>query len=195
MSDDRPQAPGGDNDANDEAAMRRALGIGGRGAGQGAPVQQRPDQARQRHRFVQDGEVPVVMLGRAREAEPPRPARPPEGEAGLAAERQARLLAERSATEAQAASRAWQTKFEHAELTHREAMAAKDAALAAARAQAEEALAALHAAEESNARSARPSEPTRRARLQPGERPARSGREPQPVKWWLPNYGSGDATE
>jgi chromosome condensin MukBEF ATPase and DNA-binding subunit MukB len=40
--------------------MRRALGLSA-GSGQHTP-QQRPEQARARHRFVQDGGVPVVML-------------------------------------------------------------------------------------------------------------------------------------
>ena len=49
-----------------EQKMRRALGLhgnnkGGAGNQQRTP-QQRPDQARQRHRFVQDGGVPVVMV-------------------------------------------------------------------------------------------------------------------------------------
>ena len=44
-----------------ESRMREALGL--RGQPVGRTPQQRPEQARQRHRFVRDGEVPVVVLG------------------------------------------------------------------------------------------------------------------------------------
>lgn len=43
-----------------EARMRRALGLGGAPPTQ--PAQQRPEQARTRHRFAQDGEVPVEVV-------------------------------------------------------------------------------------------------------------------------------------
>ena len=64
-----PLAPTAQNDtqAADETRMRRALGLG-TGSGQHTP-QQRPEQARARHRFVQDGGVPVVMLSQKAEPE------------------------------------------------------------------------------------------------------------------------------
>src|SRR5689334_3023073 len=43
----------------DEDRIRRALGLKTNGT-----HQQRPEQARQRHRFVSDGAVPVVVLNR-----------------------------------------------------------------------------------------------------------------------------------
>ncbi len=68
MPDDNRSAPLALNDPdNAERRMRRALGLDARATPHGP--QQRPEQARQRHRFVQDGGVPVTVLNPRHEAE------------------------------------------------------------------------------------------------------------------------------
>lgn len=49
-----------DDPGTTEARMRSALGL--KGTRPSYPAQQRPEQARTRHRFVQDGEVPVEIV-------------------------------------------------------------------------------------------------------------------------------------
>ena len=117
-----------------EARMRRALGDlehQGNGNGRAANDSTRPRAEprtmdrhsgdRPRARFVQDGDVPVTVLNRAR---------PHEGDAGnsrlsaaeaaLASERTARSRAERSLAEMQATVHDLQTKWGHAELARQE---------------------------------------------------------------------------
>lgn len=156
-----------------ETQMRRALGLNG----PSRPVQQqRPEQARGRHRFVQDGGVPVVVLNRS-ENDPAGAlkARVAELEAALEAERTAHAVTKRAWQEAQSAAQALQTRLAHAELAHRDALEVErqtretvEAALREARAAAERAAA-------------------KAPRRKPAET-AQAEREPQPVKWWLPNY-------
>ncbi len=99
------------------------LGLGGggrdarpaRAAGQAhAPVG--------RHRFVQDGEVPVVRLSLARQdgRDPPRPAEPAAVDASEA--RLARVAAERLHQEATAVLHGVQTRLGHAELALQDAL-------------------------------------------------------------------------
>ena len=124
--------------------MRRALGLtGDRAVRNSPPPTERPQAGppgratgrssadKPRHRFVQDGTVPVTILNRHRpdEAEG-SPASRTAIEAALRDERAARDRAERSLQEALATVRDLQTKLGHAELAHREALAAAQASRA-----------------------------------------------------------------
>ena len=118
--------------------MRRALGLTGDRAVRSSPSHTERPQAgppgrpagrspadKPRHRFVQDGTVPVTILNRHRpdEADGP-PASRAAMEAALRDERAARERAERSLQEALAAVHDLQTKLGHAELAHREVLGA-----------------------------------------------------------------------
>ena len=84
-----------------------------------------------RHRYVQDGEVPVVQLSstardRRRDGLPP-PVSPQEPQAdgtraALAQERSARIRAEQALERAQATLLGFETRLGHAEITQREAV-------------------------------------------------------------------------
>ena len=124
--------------------MRRALGLTGDRAVRSTPPQTERPQAgapgrpagrspadKPRHRFVQDGAVPVTILNRYRSDEADgAPAGRVAMEAVLRDERAARDRAERSLQEALATVRDLQTKLGHAELAHREASATAQAARA-----------------------------------------------------------------
>ena len=107
-----------------ENRMRRALGLQGPSR---QPPQQRADQVRPRHRFVQDGGVPVVVLNSRSDNDPTAvfKARVAELEAALETERAAHGATRRSLHEAQAAVQAQQTRLVHAELAHSEALTAE----------------------------------------------------------------------
>ena len=126
--------------------MRRALGLTGDCAVRSSGPQTERLQAgppgrpagrssadKPRHRFVQDGAVPVTILNRHRpdEADGP-PMNRAAVEAALQDERAARDRAERSLQEALATVCDLQTKLGHAELAHREASATAQAARAEA---------------------------------------------------------------
>ena len=167
--------PASDSQAT-ELQMRRALGL----QGPGRPVaQQRPEQARARHRFVQDGGVPVVVLNRGDDATAPFKARIAELEGLLEAERAAHAATRKFLQDAQAAAQALQTRLIHSDLAHNDTVAAERQAreaAEAARQQAAARLAAVTAAQQAKALR-------RKAEASlPAERDA------QPVKWWLPNY-------
>ena len=126
--------------------MRRALGLTGDRAAGSRPLQTERPQAgppsrsagrssadKPRHRFVQDGAVPVTILNRHRLDEANgSPVSRTAIEAALQDERAARDRAERSLQEALATVRDLQTKLGHAELGHREAAGTAEAARAAA---------------------------------------------------------------
>ncbi len=172
MSDQDKPVPAPDS-VTAEAQMRRALGL----QGPARPVQQqRPDQARARHRFVQDGGVPVVVLNRS-DIDPTGPlkARITELEAALETERAAHGATKRVLHDAQAAQQALQTRMTHSEIAHREALAAESAARQAAEARVQ---AASEAAPPKASKTRKAAVPTQ----------ASQEREPQPVKWWLPEY-------
>jgi hypothetical protein len=136
-----------------EARMRLALGLGSRPTtpGHGAsPTSSSPtshDPARQRRRFAQDGEVPVVMLHRGRDGDAAGENKLAAVTADLREERAARLRSERALEEANALIQSLRTKLKHTEMSwdeklrdEREARAQVDALLLAereARAQAE----------------------------------------------------------
>ena len=169
--------------------MRRALGFNGphsgnhgSGHGHGRPVpQQRPEQARARHRFIGDGDVPVVVLNRA-EPDPTAAlkARIAELEAALEAERASHGGTRRNLHDAQLAAQALQTRLTHQGLAH-------DDVVAAERQGRERAEAALL---EANAtiRSLSAELAAAKARRKAAEGSRAKEVEPQPVKWWLPNY-------
>lgn len=173
-----------------ENRMRRALGLQGPSR---QPPQQRADQVRPRHRFVQDGGVPVVVLNSRGDNDPTAvfKARIAELEAALEAERTAHGATRRSLHEAQAAVQAQQTRLVHAELAHSETLAAERNARQAA----EESLQARLVVPERPASPlvAAPPVPAAAklkaaARKVPRVPRASKGKEPQPVKWWLPSF-------
>jgi hypothetical protein len=120
-----------------ERGVRRALGLEGLTSGPDSSANTfRPSAQftsdRQKRRFVQDGEVPVVLVngqrGHARHAADPRlsAGSPPTNrleaaETALKAEREARERADRSLIEAQIMIRDLQTKLAHADLARDEA--------------------------------------------------------------------------
>jgi len=129
--------------------MRRALGLSGNRNGQRAqprleqltkplahPSSRDPGD-RPRQRFVQDGDVPVTLVGRPRPPEADMHAASESRnviEAALQDERAARARAKRELQDALATVRNLQTKLGHAELAHREALDAARSARGAAEA-------------------------------------------------------------
>lgn len=179
----------------EETRIRRALGLTGSGT-----HQQRPEQARQRHRFVSDGAVPVVVLNRTDSETSGIKDKLAAAEAALETERTAHAQTRRSLQEAQAAHQALQTQLAHAQLAHKEALATEQAARRAA----DEALVALKStvppvaaprpaeARPVEAKLAEPrlaetrlAEPKRRGR-KPG--PPKPPKEQKPVRWWTPSF-------
>lgn len=164
----------------DEARIRRALGLNST-----APHQQRPEQARQRHRFVTDGAVPVVMLNRGDHEGGGLKEKLAAAEAALETERASHAGTRRALQETQAAHQILQTRLGHAELAHAEAFAAEREARRAA----EEALAAIK-----NELQERPRRAAGQAPEPAPERVARKPRVPKPpkeqkpVRWWTPSY-------
>ena len=199
----------------DETRMRRALGL--HTGGGPAPVhQQRPEQARQRHRFAQDGSVPVVMLSRSDAESGGAKDRIAKLEADLEAERAHHGGTKRALHDSQAALQAAQTRLAHTELAHAEALRTERQA----RKTAEEALAA-HLAAPAPARTPRkmievanpapvdvapveiaPAEiapeveapeqpPAALAQRKPRKLRIRAeapAKEPKPVRWWTASY-------
>lgn len=161
------------SDDETESRMRQALGLRGAAGTAGHAPQQRADQARARHKFVQDGGVPVVMLNRGgdQDALGTARARIAELEHQLETERAAHNATRRSLNEAQVIVQGLQTRIAHAELAHHDALAASTRALEAAQ-----------------AKSAAPDpvhSPVRAPR-----KPAidRMPKEQKPVRWWTPSY-------
>ena len=205
----------------DEANMRRALGMlggtrsastTGRAAGPAGSrlpmakaVQERRASPQlstnpRRHRFVQDGDVPVTIMRRPEHA--PDAAAAAAGslasrleamQASLVAEHAARERAERASEEAQATIRDLRTKLAHMELAREEAadLARRIEEPVPAPAPAE-----VAADEDKSPRRTRGlGKRTLLARGLLGEteagnehaatRPTRAPREPKPVKWWV----------
>lgn len=181
-----PNAPLSLDPQIDEDRVRRALGLKANG-----PQQQRPEQARQRHRFVADGAVPVVMLNRVDGETSGLKDKLAALEATLETERAAHASTRRALHEAQAAHQALQTRSGHTDLAHNEALATERAA----RRGAEEALAALRSERPEPApRAPEPRMPEPRAMEPKPERAPRAPRagaapkELKPVRWWTPSY-------
>lgn len=192
MPDSDEKLPLSPNDSQStESRMRRALGLQGPSR---QPLQQRADQARPRHRFVQDGGVPVVVLNARGDNDPTAPfkARVAELDAALEAERVAHGATRRTLHETSNNVQALQTRLAHAELAHGDALAVEKQA----RKEAEDSLQAHMTAQVAQPATpsliASPATPV--AKVKPAARkPPRVPRaakvaEPQPVKWWLPNF-------
>jgi len=145
---DQPRPDTSDPESAEER-MRRALGLASNRNGQGA--QPRPEQQskplarpagraagdRPRQRFVRDGDVPVMLVGRHRPHDTDLTAVAEDRnaiEAGLQDERAARAKGEQALQDALATIRDLQTKLGHAELAHREKSEAAQAARGAAEA-------------------------------------------------------------
>lgn len=112
-----------------EARARRALGLIGQ-ARTTQPPRSVSFHDRQKRRFAQDGEVPVVVINSRRDhpADMPAPGALPVNrleivETALKAELEARQRTERSLAEAQATIRNLETKLGHIELAKQEAAA------------------------------------------------------------------------
>lgn len=174
-----------------ESRMRRALGLQGPSR---QPPQQRADQVRPRHRFVQDGGVPVVVLNSRGDNDPTAgfKTRVAELEAALETERAAHGATRRSLQDAQAALQASQTRLAHAELAHAEALTIERRAREAA----EESLQSRMAAPAeqppdlplADLTPVAPVKPKPVARKTPRVPRVPKVNEPQPVKWWLPSF-------
>jgi hypothetical protein len=192
--------------------MRRALGLRDEPTAERSPRNPQHGERRPR-RFVRDGEVPVVVVKghHGHEAgDQPTPERLRAAEAALATERDSHKAAERRLSELQTQIQSLQAKLAHAELSHREALAAERQGREAAERAAAEAREGREAAERALAelRSApvvepvaAPTPPKRRGRppasartvkpVQPravARRAAAPDKEPEPIKWWLPSY-------
>ncbi len=124
--------------------MRLALGLGtgtrpaatGHGPSPSGGGQASHDPTRQRRRFAQDGEVPVVMLHRSREADGGGENKLAALTADLREERALRLKSERALEEANSLIQSLRTKLKHTEMAcdeklrdEREARAQVDALL------------------------------------------------------------------
>jgi hypothetical protein len=162
-----------------EAKMRRALGLERRPSPpQGTDGHTHP---RHRHRFVRDGEVPVVMV--QSHADQPAAPRPDPAAGLLAEERAARERGERALAAAQATIRDLQTKLAHVTLARDEAVAALQAMTD------ERAAAAREAALAAPPPPAPPAVPRRRGRppkpaaADAADAPPRRNLE-KPVQWW-----------
>lgn len=214
MPDSSDGAPFAPSDAQAaEQKMRRALGLhgnnrGASGSNQPRTPQQRPDQARQRHRFVQDGGVPVVVVNHRPEDGSVLKERIGDLERQLEHERAQHASTRRALAEAQAAANAIETRLVHANLAHQDALALERRALTSARQALNEALAqqairrsrtpaepapapttAAEASTEATAEIPVPREApepmTAKKRGRPRTRPLP---EPKPVRWWTPSF-------
>ena len=175
-----------------EAQLRQALdhmggnrsggNSGSNGGSQAGSMRSGGSPATTRHRYVRDGEVPVVhaTLGR-------QPARPDPSiqqdkalvealRQDLDRERAAREAAERALQETRATLVTLQTRLAHVEIDLQETQAQ-----AQTQAQAHEQAVAEAAAPAVNAVEPEPA-PERIRRKPKAERPARV---PQPIKWWI----------
>jgi hypothetical protein len=103
--------------------MRLALGLGTRPAHSGQPsptssqVPASHDSVRQRRRFAQDGDVPVVILHRGRDSDAGGENKLAALTADLREERAARAKCERALEEANGVISSLMTKLKHAEMT------------------------------------------------------------------------------
>lgn len=186
--------------------MRRALGLtsgGGNGRG-GAVPQQRADQARGRHRFAQDGSVPVTVLNHRPDELAAKDARIAELVASLENERSTHSNTRRTLAEQQAAHQALQTRLAHMELAHGDALEAERRTLAVAQSALVEAKAqpaprraprpvveaAVHAESVPADGTATPDVPTVPAvpKAKRGRPRIHPPREPKPLRWWTPSF-------
>jgi hypothetical protein len=195
-----------------EARMREALGLRSNGTRIPPSQNNRPERAMdhgvgtpRRHRFVQEGEVPVEVMslrehaGRGATPAPGFRQRGGEDSAALATERSAREQAERALAEATDRVRELQTKLGHAELARDEALALamqrqtqietfqtelRDAAAREAALEAAREAARAQPAPPVVRKAAAPKPPVA---AKPAAAPRPRGRKPapKPVKWWI----------
>ncbi len=168
--------------SQEEAQMRRNLGVESRAGSYPFRVNERHQSAR---RFVRDGEVPVVVVNRRDPAVEGGAApvnRLALAESALGAEQALRQRCERSLQEAQASLRELQTKIGHALLARDEALEA-NRVLAAENERLRAELAALRAEDEGEQAPPRLPKP-QRPRLSLRRLARRPAKEPKPVKWW-----------
>ncbi len=200
MTRHRPLGPASDQPAvsaadpagpNAEARMRRALGLEGGSAPPRTAASRAADastQGRHRHRFVSDGEVPVVLMNPR--PEQPAGTRPDGAAAALHGEKEARERVERSLAAAQATIRDLQAKLAHAQTTLAHVTLARDEAAAALQ-QAQEQAAAARAAPPAGPDAAPPvvrrrgRPPKIRAEKPPAKPRAKAQK---PVKWWVKGW-------
>lgn len=220
MSPPRPTPNFNPNNlANEEARMRQALGLRGGPSGTAAVPQRREAEQRGR-RFVKDGEVPVVVVNSSRDggdgAAPVN--RIAVAEQQARAERHLREQAEKALAEAQNVIQHLRTQLVHAEMAHREALAAERATRDVMEQSLREAIEARTAAE-ARVQEAAPAAPRPRRGRPPlvrpvlpvdiqadvpamAEPPATRRRkaaapppaveeEQEPVQWWLPSFRAG----
>ena len=172
----------------DEDRVRRALGL--KTGGPQHQHQQRPEQARQRHKFITDGAVPVVMLNRADSETVALRERIAALETTLENERAAHAGTRRALHDLQAAHQTLQTQARHHDMAQADSL---KAALDGRRA-AEDAVAALRAelAQERSAAQERKAPESAPASVISRVRTARvatgPAKEPKPVRWWTPSY-------
>ncbi len=194
-----PTDPATDASDASEERMREALGLGKRSESVAHPQQNHTphtsDPTRVRRRFAQDGDVPVVVLGRSREAEAGQESRLAALETKLQEERAARQTAERTVESCQATIQSLRTKLAHSEMAIDEARAAERQARA-------EAAAAIERQAQLQTPVQVESEPVSRAEPVAVASPPRLVREPrkpkvvtdseepepQPIEWWLPSF-------
>jgi hypothetical protein len=215
-----PTDPATDASDASEERMRAALGLGRRSEAGGHPPQQThggnthgSDPNRQRRRFAQDGDVPVVVLGRSRDGEAAQDSRITALETSLQSERVARLKAERELETCQTTIQSLRTKLAHAEMAMDEARAAERQARYDVETITEKArldIESLTAAAQKQA-EAEPTDAAPRA-ARPGRKPKvataaveasldldapdepaeikteADAEEPQPIEWWLPSF-------
>ena len=179
MADPDKNAPLALNDPQTELRMRRALGLGDRSNPHGP--QQRPDQARQRHRFVQDGGVPVTMLNARTDPDTAALRDQIQSLQSALDDKATQLVAARKTIADQEKSiQALQTRIAHNDLAHADALETERRALAAA----QEALAAApatRAAPKAVAVEIGEKKKRGRPRIHPIQ-------EPKPIRWWTPSF-------
>ena len=179
--------------------MRRALGLTGKTASHGP--QQRPNEARARHKFVQDGGVPVVMLNARTDLESAGlKERIGSLEGALEHERGNHDHTKKQLSDALAQVQAVNTRLVHAELAHKDALAQLQDTLTRTQQALSEALANAPARRAPRALVQPEPEPGAEYREAPVEaaepavkRPRGRPRihpepEPKPVRWWTPSF-------
>ncbi len=172
----------------DELHMRETLGLGGRArpSSRSQPVA----AAKQRHRFVQDGEVQVIHLSGQRDGDTNAASRSRIAalEALLEAERAARTKAEQAAQSASLQMQAMETKLAHLEMSSRESGATERQAREHLEAELQRAVAERDAAQlalTAQATAAVTPPVKERAKRVPKAKAPPRVKEPKPVKWWL----------
>ena len=182
----RPRpATGGSLDIH-EARMRETLGLPGRASPPSGL--QHSTAARPRHRFAQDGEVPVTVLGGHKEKDGAAAlrARVATLESDLHAEQAARARAEQALRAGNAAIQALETRLAHMAIASREALAAERTD----REQAEAGLRKVAPAPRAAAqRAARAAPAVVRRAVKAKAKPRQGGKAGEVVAAWLPGQG------